>query len=81
MYFIILQELEEAVIIDSNTDYDENPGLLIILLIRLLKGVFKKSINTDNYHMFLRRFLNNKCKVSLEFSNKIQIANNSITFN
>lgn len=60
-----IEDLEEALLTDGNDDND-NIGLLVKLIIRLLKGcaLTKSPITPENYQIYLRQLFNKKCSVS-----------------
>lgn len=61
------KDLEEAFLADGNEG--NNNTLLPDLIVRLLQGCDllqnRESITTSNYQMFLRRYLRQKCQVSM----------------
>lgn len=63
--FAQFQDLEEALLADGT---DEIPGLLPVLIVRLLRGCnrnYANNITTSNYQMFLRRLFRRKCQVGV----------------
>lgn len=65
--YILLQDLEEALLTDGGTE-----GRLVQeLIVRLLEGCLpndtRNDISTFNYQMFLRRLFRKKCQVNYFF--------------
>lgn len=61
-----IEDFEEALLLATDANDNENAGLLIELIVRILSGcsITNQRITSDNYDTYLRQLFVNKCEVS-----------------
>lgn len=77
-----IEDFEEALLLATDANANENTGLLNELIVRLISGcaITNIPITSDNYDKYLKQLFNEKCEVNIIFK-KIFIQIDFLIFN